>query len=91
MCMTTGKCTGSMVGFVLVVVGALNWGLVGLGGFFGGNWNLVNLIFGRVSWLENLVYLLVGLAGVMLLVGCKCKKCKEGKESCCGGKCEEKK
>ena len=35
-----------MAAWVLVIVGALNWGLVGLGGFLGGNWNLVNLIFG---------------------------------------------
>ncbi len=72
------KCMGSKTGWVLVLVGALNWGLVGLGGFLGGNWNVVNLVLGRVSWLENLVYLLVGVAGVMLLVGCKCKVCKGG-------------
>jgi hypothetical protein len=49
---------------VLVVVGAINWGLVGLGGFVGANWNLVNLVFGSIPLIENLVYLLVGLAGL---------------------------
>ena len=57
-----------MVAWILVVVGALNWGLVGLGGLFGaGNWNVLELIFGSISWLEDLIYLLVGLSGVWLL------------------------
>ncbi len=49
---------------VLVIVGALNWGLVGLGGYAGFNGNLVDLILGSVPVVENLVYLLVGLAGL---------------------------
>jgi uncharacterized protein len=48
-----------VVTFILVVVGALNWGLVGLF-----NFNLVNLIFGTVPWLERLVYVVVGLAAI---------------------------
>lgn len=61
---------------LLVVVGAVNWGLVGLGGFMGGNWNLVNLLLGSVAPLENLVYLLVGLSGLGLLaVHCNNKDC----------------
>jgi len=61
------------------MIGALNWGLVGLGGFFGGDWNVVHLLLGSVVWLESLVYVLVGLSAVMMLVGCKCKKCKTEK------------
>jgi uncharacterized membrane protein YuzA (DUF378 family) len=49
---------------VLVVVGALNWGLIGIGYFLEANWNLVNLVFGSVPVLENVIYLLVGLAGL---------------------------
>jgi uncharacterized membrane protein YuzA (DUF378 family) len=49
---------------VLVLIGALNWGLVGIGGFAGMNLNLVNLILGGIPFLENLVYLVVGLAAV---------------------------
>ena len=53
------------VTFILVVVGALNWGLVGLSGLIGaGNWNVVNLILGSWPVVENLVYLLVGLSAV---------------------------
>ena len=86
-----GKCGVAKLGFWLVVVGAVNWGLVGLAGFFdAGNWNLVNLIFGSVEWLENLVYVLVGLSGLMIVTGCMCKKCKSkgDKGACCGGSCK---
>ena len=44
---------------ILVVIGALNWGLVG---FF--NWNLVSAIFGERSAAARIVYALVGLAGL---------------------------
>ena len=48
----------------LVVVGALNWGLVGIGNFLGGNWNLVTMVFGSIPVIESLIYVLVGLAAV---------------------------
>lgn len=57
-----------MLAWWLVVVGALNWGLVGLGMLMGGmGWNLVNMIFGAWPMLEAVVYVLVGLSGVVLL------------------------
>jgi uncharacterized membrane protein YuzA (DUF378 family) len=54
---------------LLVIVGALNWGLIGLGMFVTGagaieSWNLVNLLLGWSPVLEAVVYLLVGLAGL---------------------------
>jgi uncharacterized membrane protein YuzA (DUF378 family) len=63
---------------LLVFVGGLNWGLVGLGMLMGkmGGWNLVNMILGSWPMVEAIVYLLVGIAAVMMLVGCKCDKCK---------------
>lgn len=51
---------------LLVVVGALNWGLIGLGGFMGANWNLVNMVLGAWPQVEWLVYVLVGVAGIWL-------------------------
>jgi uncharacterized membrane protein YuzA (DUF378 family) len=44
---------------VLLVVGGLNWGLVGLFQF-----DLVAALFGAASFLSNLVYVLVGLSAV---------------------------
>jgi len=51
--------------FVLVVVGALNWGLMGLF-----NFNLVTTIFKVPSsmWsLSNIIYDLIGLSGVYVI------------------------
>ena len=44
---------------ILLVVGGLNWGLVG---FF--NFDLVGSIFGDMSMLSRLVYVLVGLGAI---------------------------
>ena len=44
---------------LLVVVGALNWGLVG---FF--QFNLVGAVFGPASLLSRIVYALVGVAAI---------------------------
>ena len=62
-----------MVAFILVVVGALNWGLVGLF-----NFNLVSALFGLWPVLEKLVYILVGLSAVVILVTHQkdCMNCK---------------
>ncbi len=58
----------SQVSRILVVVGGVNWGLIGLGGLLGGkDWNVVNMIVGTVPTLENLVYLLVGVAAVYMV------------------------
>lgn len=50
----------------LVIVGAINWGLVGIAYFVdaSANWNLVNLLLGSVPEAEFAVYLIVGLAGL---------------------------
>ena len=48
---------------ILVIVGAINWGLVGILDL-----DLVDLIFGSISWLATVVYVLVGLAGIWELV-----------------------
>ena len=52
------------LGMLLLIVGALNWGLVGLGGFMGSNLNVVNMVLGSWPQVEWLVYVLVGLSGL---------------------------
>jgi hypothetical protein len=59
------------IAFVLLVIGGLNWGLVAIGAYMDSNWNVVNLILGSIAWLENLVYLLVGLSALVLIFGKK--------------------
>ena len=51
------------VTLVLLIVGGLNWGLVGLLGF-----DLVAAIFGEMSPLSRLVYILVGLSALWQIV-----------------------
>lgn len=52
----------------LVIIGALNWGLVGLGSFLGQDLNVVHMALGSWPVVENVVYLAVGIAAVMKLV-----------------------
>lgn len=67
----------AMIAKVLVIIGGVNWGLIGLGMLLGttGGWNVVNMILGSVPVLEAVVYVLVGVAAVMKIFGCKCSKC----------------
>ena len=46
---------------VLTIIGAINWGLVGLFKF-----DLVAFLFGNLSWFSRLVYILGGLSGLYL-------------------------
>ncbi len=55
------------IALILTTIGALNWGLVGIGMLLDANWNLVDLLLGWEPILEAIVYLLVGLAGLYLL------------------------
>ena len=66
----------------LVIVGGVNWGLVGVGMFMGQDWNVVHMLLGSVSMLEAVVYVLVGLAAVMKIFGCHCKSCMAACASC---------
>jgi len=52
-----------IIALVLVIVGGLNWGLVGLLSF-----DLVAALFGAASVLTNIVYVLVGLSAIYLAV-----------------------
>ncbi len=78
-----GGCVMSMVAKILVIIGGINWGLVGIGMLLGKSadaFNVVHLILGSMSMLEAIVYVLVGIASVMMIFGCKCGKCKN---ACC--------
>jgi len=65
------------IAFVLLIIGGLNWGLVALGSWMGGNWNVVNLLLGSWPTVENIVYLLVGLSALSLMFSHKgdCREC----------------
>ena len=46
----------------LVIIGAINWGLIGLFRL-----DLVSLLFGNMTWLSRVVYTLVGISSMYLL------------------------
>lgn len=66
-----------MVTFILVIVGALNWGVVGL---TSGTTNIVHMVLGSTG-LENIVYILVGVSAVVLATTHMgdCKMCSSKK------------
>lgn len=56
----------NIISLILVIVGALNWGLVAIGGY---DMDLVaNLFGGADSALARIVYALVGISGVWQLI-----------------------
>lgn len=76
-------CALHKTAWVLVIVGALNWGLVGLAKL-----NLVMTLLGSWPLVERVVYVLVGLAGLAMLASGKCCmggcRCDDGKCEHCG-------
>ena len=46
----------------VAIIGAINWGLIGIFRF-----DLVAFLFGDMSWLSRIVYILVGLCGLYLV------------------------
>ena len=51
-----------IIAYILVIIGAINWGLVG---FF--NFDLVASIFGEMTLITRIIYDLVGISAIILL------------------------
>lgn len=49
--------------YILVLIGALNWGLVGIADF-----DLVAFIFGEMTLISRIVYSVVGISAIILLL-----------------------
>ena len=47
------------IALALVIIGAINWGLIGIF-----NLNLVDTIFGAMSIISRIIYILVGISGL---------------------------
>ena len=64
-----------MIAFILLVIGGLNWLLVGLF-----HWDIGNIFGGMGAPISRLIYVLVGLAAISELATHKqnCKRCSEG-------------
>ena len=50
------------IAFILVIIGSVNWGLVGLL-----SWNLIENIFGTIPILLSIVYILFGVSGLYII------------------------
>jgi len=61
------KWIGTSAG-VLVLAGAINWGLIGLGSLVGtaGDWNIVHQLLGQWTMLEAGLYFLVGVSALIV-------------------------
>ena len=46
----------------VVIIGAVNWGLIG---FF--RFDLVAFLFGEMSWLSRIIYIVIALCGLYLI------------------------
>ena len=53
----------NIIALVLVLLGAINWGLVGIF-----NWDLVAAIFGAGSVLAIIIYIIIFIAAIWLIV-----------------------
>lgn len=47
---------------VLVIIGAINWGLIGFFGF-----DLIRMLFGNMTLLSRIIYAIVGVCGLYAL------------------------
>jgi len=56
-----------LITLILAIVGAINWGLVGLF-----NINLITIIFGEMSNISRIIYVIIGLSAIYLLFNIKC-------------------
>ncbi|OGI84096.1 hypothetical protein A2997_01185 [Candidatus Nomurabacteria bacterium RIFCSPLOWO2_01_FULL_36_10b] len=81
--MKTGKKNIPMlIAWILIIIGALNWGLVGIF-----NFDIIATIFGDMGVVTRIIYILVGVSALWMLVdmksgsagGCHCGQsgCKE--------------
>lgn len=63
-----------IITFVLVIVGALNWGLFGIA-----HYDLVEALFGDFSTVSRVIYVLVGLSAIYLAIrSMQCRKSCDG-------------
>lgn len=76
----------NFLALLLIIIGALNWGLWGFFQFDVVAW----LCGGNTTWISRLVYAIIGLAGVWslgFLAKCKSICCGSGENKSSGGGC----
>jgi len=57
------------IAMILLIIGGLNWGLVGIG-----VGDVIDMIFGSVAWIATIIYILVGLSAIYMIYSAATKK-----------------
>lgn len=68
------------IAYALLLIGGLNWGIYGIS-----QYDLVEVIFGRLPMIAGIIYVLVGLSAVYVIIN-RYVLCDSHKESCCDEK-----
>lgn len=50
------------IALTFIIIGAINWGLIGFFGF-----DFIAFLLGNMTWISRIIYALVGLSGLYLL------------------------
>ena len=53
------------IAYWLLVIGGVNWGIYGVSRLLKNPFDLVTAIFGFAPWLGNVVFVLVGVSGIV--------------------------
>jgi uncharacterized membrane protein YuzA (DUF378 family) len=60
--------------YILVLIGALNWGMYGIVGF-----DVVDMVIGGIPMIARIIYVLIGLSALYGVINtcafCRCKQC----------------
>ena len=60
--MLKGVITLKKLILILMIIGGINWGLIG---FF--RFDLVAFLFGDMSWLSRIIYAVIGICGLYMV------------------------
>ncbi len=71
-----------LVAYVLTIIGAINWGLIGIFGF-----NLVAAMFGDMTVLARIIYGLVGVSAIVTVLTLRQCDPINAYETCESGRC----
>jgi uncharacterized membrane protein YuzA (DUF378 family) len=63
-----------IIAFSLLIIGGINWGVIG---FFGADYDLIDLLFGNINYVPDVLETLVGVSALYVLFTHRgdCKVC----------------
>ncbi len=79
-----GYCIVCKIAMILVLIGAINWGFIGVGILMTRYLNVVDFALYRWPTFEAIVYVLVGLGGLAIIFGRIMGKCPCMRKNCDG-------